>query len=92
VAMARNGLDVARFGFAIPRTWGGAVRRNRLRRRLRELLRPRLADLAGLDVVVSVRRDAAALGWDELAAELGRCTDGARSRVPGATPAREAGS
>ena len=80
VAIAENGLDVARVGFAVPRAAGGAVQRNRIRRRLRELLRPRLADLAGVDVVITVRREAARLSGPELAADLERCTTGAQAR------------
>jgi ribonuclease P protein component len=83
VGVAENGLDKARVGFAVPRATGGAVQRNRLRRRLRELLRPRLAELAGVDVVISVRRDARKLSGPELAAELERCTAGALNRRRG---------
>ena len=45
-----------RAGFVIPRAVGGAVVRNRIRRRLRHLLRDRMADLApGTDIVVRVQ-------------------------------------
>lgn len=87
--MAENGLDKARVGFAVPRATGGAVQRNRLRRRLRELLRPRVAELAGFDVVVSVRRGAGKLSGAELAAELERCTTGALNQRRGTSGAAQ---
>lgn len=81
VAVAPNGGLVARVGFAIPRAVGGAVVRNGVRRRLRETLRPRLAELEGLDVVVSVRPAVRAMATAQLVAEVERCTDGAVSRL-----------
>jgi ribonuclease P protein component len=81
VAVAPNVTGVARVGFAIPRALGGAVVRNRLRRRLRESLRPRLPELAGLDVVVSVRPSAARLRGTQLGDEVGRCAEAARRRL-----------
>ncbi len=52
-----NGLDVTRFGIATGRGLGGAVVRNRVKRRVREGLRT-LPVVPGWDVVVNVRRAA----------------------------------
>lgn len=52
-----NGRDVTRFGVATGRALGGAVVRNRVKRRVREGLRT-LPVREGFDVVVNVRRAA----------------------------------
>ena len=75
VHLAANGLDHARFGFAIPKGVGGAVIRNTVRRRLRAALHPRREELAGLDVVVTAAAGAAAQGFAQLDADLGRCLE-----------------
>lgn len=45
----------ARLGLAVSRRVGGAVVRNRVKRRVRECFRRRQATLAGLDLVVTAR-------------------------------------
>ena len=51
-----NGLDHPRLGLAVPRRVGNAVKRNRIKRRLREALRLMQHDLpGGYDLVVNVR-------------------------------------
>ena len=48
-----NQLPVSRFGFSIKKALGGAVVRNRLRRRLREIVRCHRAEIpVGWDVVI----------------------------------------
>lgn len=84
--MAENTAGIARVGFAIPRATGGAVARNRIRRRLRETLRPRLAELAGLDVVVSVRPAATSLTREALEAQLARGVASARRGIAASPP------
>jgi ribonuclease P protein component len=68
-------LSFARVGLVVPRYGQTAVRRNRLKRRLREALRreivPRL-DRRGVcrDVLVRARREAYGVGYPELVSEL----------------------
>jgi ribonuclease P protein component len=65
VHVAVNQHDVARVGFALVGL-RSAVRRNLLRRRLREVIRPLLGGLAGHDLVVTAGAQAAALSFPEL--------------------------
>ena len=61
-----NGLPVSRFGWSIKKALGNAVERNRIRRRLREILRMRRLEIAGgWDVVIHPR---SAVGTAEFAA------------------------
>lgn len=56
VFLRANGLPVSRFGWSIKRTLGTAVRRNRIRRRLREIVRLHRREIAtGWDVVIHPR-------------------------------------
>jgi ribonuclease P protein component len=53
VFVRANELPVSRFGFSIKKALGGAVVRNRIRRRLREMVRCRRQEIpAGWDIVV----------------------------------------
>jgi ribonuclease P protein component len=60
---------LTRFAFAIPKRVGGAVVRNRVRRRLREILRS-FSLLEGFDVVISARPEAAPASFQALQAEM----------------------
>lgn len=60
-----NSLDHNRYGFVTGKKLGGAVVRNRLRRRLRESLRV-LPAAPGWDVVVSPKRVAAEASFQQL--------------------------
>jgi ribonuclease P protein component len=63
--------EAARVGFVVGRAVGGAVIRNRVRRRLRHLVRERLTLLPhGSLLVVRANPRAATAGIDELAADL----------------------
>ena len=63
--------EPARFGFVIPRAVGGAVVRNRLRRRLRAIGFDLVASgFAGTDVVVRAQVASADLDWAALNVEL----------------------
>jgi ribonuclease P protein component len=69
VRSVANEGPLTRFGYAIPKRVGNAVVRNKIRRRLREILRP-LPLREGFDVVITVRQDAAAASFHELYTEL----------------------
>lgn len=67
-----NGLGAVRLGFAVGRRFGGAVVRNRLRRRLREAVRAHHGLIgAGLDLVVAPRAGAAGATYASLHAAVG---------------------
>jgi len=58
---------VTRIGLSTPRSLGGAVQRNRVRRRLRELIRERYGDLRqGWDLLVIARPESAQASYPEL--------------------------
>jgi ribonuclease P protein component len=58
---------VTRIGLSTPRTIGGSVQRNRVRRRLRELVRQRLGAMdSGWDLLLIARPDAGAASQAEL--------------------------
>ena len=66
-----NGLSHNRFGLTTPRKLGKAHDRNRIKRRIREILRTsRELIPAGFDVVVNPRRSANDREFGELRAEL----------------------
>jgi ribonuclease P protein component len=90
VHLAPNGLAHARFGFAVPKSLGGAVVRNTVRRRLRAALDPRRAELAGCDLVVSAFPAATALRFAELETELAGCLERALPAMRAAVERRSA--
>jgi ribonuclease P protein component len=67
----RTGRSETRVGLSTPRTLGGAVQRNRVRRRLRELVRTRLEAIGpGWDLLLIARPAAAEATHAELGAAL----------------------
>lgn len=63
----------ARVGFTVSRALGGAVTRNRIRRRLREAVRLNRAALEpGYDVVINPKRSAEKAEFSELREEVAR--------------------
>ena len=65
IRAAPNGLDITRYGFAVSRRVGKAVIRNRVKRRLREILR-QAALRTGWDIVVIARGPAAPADYSNL--------------------------
>lgn len=68
VAFARaSGEQASRVGLTVPRALGGAVERNRLKRRLREAVRRHRAELgSGWDIVFHPRAEAKTARFAEL--------------------------
>jgi ribonuclease P protein component len=66
-----NGLDLSRFGWSIKKALGNAVQRNRIRRRLREILRLHRQEISpGWDIVIHPRSSAAKADFSALTQEL----------------------
>jgi ribonuclease P protein component len=66
-----NALGLSRFGWSIKKALGSAVRRNRIRRRLREILRLHLQEIAqGWDIVIHPRSSVATADFLALTREL----------------------
>jgi ribonuclease P protein component len=66
-----NGLPLSRFGFSIKKALGGAVVRNRIRRRLREIIRcHRLEIPAGWDIVIHPKSSTQRVAFASLSTDL----------------------
>lgn len=73
VCWKTGGETPSRVGFAVPKSVGGSVARNRVRRRLREAVRMNLGRLGpGWRVVIQGRKAAAEAPFPELAKEVER--------------------
>jgi len=77
----------ARIGFTVGRALGGAVERNRIKRRLREAVRlQRSAITQPLDIVINPKKSVLTLEFEVLLEEIGRAFDvigkSARKRTP----------
>jgi ribonuclease P protein component len=71
VFTVNNGLEHSRYGMTTPRKLGPAHERNRIKRRIREVIRTSQQLLpAGLDVVLNPRRSACERNLEELRTEL----------------------
>lgn len=71
--LARAEGDGLRVGFTVGRVLGGAVQRNRIKRRLREVVRlQRPAEGAALDVVINPKKSLLTADFAELQDEVGR--------------------
>ncbi len=74
VFLRPNGRAISRFGLSVKRAQGGAVRRNRIRRRVREILRTHRHEIAsGWDIVIHPRNQAATANFESLTSELLTC-------------------
>ena len=68
-----NQLPVSRFGFSIKKALGGAVVRNRIRRRIREIVRCHRSETpAGWDIVIHPKSSVARAEFVALTADLVR--------------------
>lgn len=77
----RNDVGRHRLGLTVPRKLGNAVKRNRVKRRLREVFRLHRGSLGevALDLVVNVSTTGIAASQDELEAGFSRAAAAARS-------------
>ena len=66
-----NELPLSRFGFSIKKALGGAVVRNRMRRRIREIVRCHRPEIpAGWDIVIHPKGSVANAEFAALTADL----------------------
>jgi ribonuclease P protein component len=73
--------DLCCLGITATRRIGGAVVRNRARRRVRELFRQHGGELAGVDFVVNVKHGCAYGAWGEVEEDFVRCLSSAGRRI-----------
>ena len=85
VRVRPNGTGVTRFGFVAGKVVGGAVVRNRVKRRLREAARG-IPTAPGLDIVIGARKTAAAVDYRKLRQALAALIKRADAAPPGAGP------
>ena len=86
VRFVPNGRDHDRFGISTGRHLGGAVQRNRVRRRFREVLRRSANDTGnGWDILIVARSPAIEASFDELQAALERLLGLVRRSVKAAS-------
>ena len=78
-----NDRETTRFGFVVGKTVGGAIVRNRVKRRLREAARS-LPITPGYDVVIGARKPAAEATFGALRAALTTLAE--RSRICAEAP------
>lgn len=80
----------ARIGFTVGRVLGGSVDRNRMRRRLREAVRGKLAALtATVDVVINPKKSVLTSEFPGLVSEVERAFQVIQSNAAGAKSPRE---
>jgi ribonuclease P protein component len=69
----KTAASISRFGISVKKALGGAVVRNRIRRRIREILRRNRTEIpSGWDIVIHPRRSVAQAPFAPLEAELVR--------------------
>ena len=83
-----EGSGTARTGFTVGRVLGGAVQRNRIKRRLRNAVRQRRALLLGpVDVVINPKKSVLQLEFAVLLEEITRAFEGIARKLAERTPA-----
>jgi len=81
VFIAANGLGESRIGMSVGRALGGAVVRNQIRRRVREMLRLDRGEIpSGWDIIVHPRASVARAEFSALREELAALL---RNSIPG---------
>jgi ribonuclease P protein component len=70
-----------RLGLVVTRRLGKAVKRNRVKRLLREFFRRHKTELPAVDLVIMAKKGAAVLGYHQVEEELGRLLFRARKRI-----------
>jgi len=74
----------ARVGFTVGRVLGGAVERNRIKRRLREAVRLRRSKLGhAVDIVINPKKSILTLEFAAVLEEVGRAFDAITKRLAG---------
>ena len=85
VRVRPNDTGVTRFGFVAGKIVGGAVVRNRVKRRLREAARS-IPTAAGFDIVIGARKAAAAVDYRRLRQALAALIKRVEAAPSGAGP------
>ena len=75
--------NTSRFGISVKKALGGAVVRNRIKRRIREILRRNRTEIpTGWDIVIHPRSSVAKAAYSSLETELVRLLRGIRATPP----------
>jgi ribonuclease P protein component len=78
-----NEMPLSRFGFSIKKALGNAVARNRMRRRIREVVRGHRQEIpAGWDIVIHPKNSVSRAEFSALSADLLRLLQGATKPAP----------
>ena|SRR5579863_2987404 len=82
-ASALGARHTSRFGISVKKALGGAVVRNRIKRRIREILRRNTTEIpSGWDIVIHPKSSVAQAAFAPLEAELVRLLRGIRAAGP----------